>query len=1172
MGLPSCVGLLQLRVQITRPNEPLSRFMPREQPPPSEDAHEPSGGRSPLRPDQRETADELRALDPHLAGLYEHALELLPRIREPGIAYFVAQAGREITRGVGRKLREDSSSLSTEELEDVPEGQDHRASIAEMLGLRPEDPRVDTWYQLHRRFTTWMKFVGSPPPPDEVHSAFERLSDLLYGRIGPYFATQAELDTFLAIEEPTDSDAERLTSYLLRPVQRHYFFSNLKDPRWIGPLERAHVFDSPPERRIDPESESWSPRSWPEGEYLVRVAAEAPEAVTRIFERIPKDLKNPAVWDQVAQAAIKLPPDRAARLVPALLHALRNAPPVIFTRTVAELTGVLAEAGREEAFEVADHLLFIARPSEWPESEVEDEVGYAVFRSLRSDTVLVRIGGFELRRFLKDVLPKLEALDRERTLKLLLSKVSHVVRLSEAFGPELAQHVWHEIFRSHGQPDPDDAVAQLNDALVGVAERWATQGADAAKRALKLVEEFGGEPFTRVGYRILAVAGHYLPEQLDAFFRSEEAIEAEAPAREIAAVVRNQFKNAPPGARKIFRYGLERGPDAPSVSQMLEWQGVDDPTDEDVQAVRRHWLRRRLFWFRGEIPDELRALAESVGVYGEVPSLRDQELAEVGFYSEGGFGWVGRRSPVEREELEGMSAREIVEFLSSWRPDPERAPAATTRGLEDTLSELAFENPEKALAIVPLLNERPLGPGYVRSLLNGLSRAVEAGKPVDWTAALELAQWTVGQAQDTSEAATEGIQWRSATSEALRLVSEGCTADRIPKEEAERVWTVLGTATESRLTWGGDKRNLPCTLEGALTAALNEPAGDLVRALFSAALWVYRSHKPTEENEDATATAAARTSAREHLLPLLESVLDRDGRPAVAAQAMLGHFIPQLHLLAPEWLERNAERLFAGGAESPESWPAWGAYLTRARLYDSVFKTLRPWYVKAAQAATNIRADKAAEESDWSVTKALAQHVMGAMLRGIASLGDSDRLIEMTFENVPVSDRSRAYWSLYRGWSDSEHPPPAVFIERATKLWEWRLDVLESAPEYSEVVEEAKGLGWLLRTPHIPDETVVRLGLRTMKLARGQLDIDAPWDRLAELAEVDVDCVFAMAEHILDAQLHSEYPYVSVERVKPLLERALGSGNAETRTRARRLIHRLGDRGFTNIGDLLTPR
>src|SRR5690606_15956122 len=81
MGLPSCVGLLQLRVQITRPNEPLSRFMPREQPPPSEDAHEPSGGRSPLRPDQRETADELRALDPHLAGLYEHALELLPRIR-----------------------------------------------------------------------------------------------------------------------------------------------------------------------------------------------------------------------------------------------------------------------------------------------------------------------------------------------------------------------------------------------------------------------------------------------------------------------------------------------------------------------------------------------------------------------------------------------------------------------------------------------------------------------------------------------------------------------------------------------------------------------------------------------------------------------------------------------------------------------------------------------------------------------------------------------------------------------------------------------------------------------------------------------------------------------------------------------------------------------------------
>lgn len=134
---------------------------------------------------ERQIADELRILDPQLAGLYEQALRFLPKIAEPGIAYFVAQAGREISRGViQRLLSEEEIPLSVNQID---QDQKNRSTIADVLQLPTADPRVDIWFQLPRQFAAWMKYRESGPPSEEVKGAFEQLSSLLFGRIGPYF-------------------------------------------------------------------------------------------------------------------------------------------------------------------------------------------------------------------------------------------------------------------------------------------------------------------------------------------------------------------------------------------------------------------------------------------------------------------------------------------------------------------------------------------------------------------------------------------------------------------------------------------------------------------------------------------------------------------------------------------------------------------------------------------------------------------------------------------------------------------------------------------------------------------------------------------------------------------------------------------------------------------------
>ena len=226
----------------------------------------------------------------------------------------------------------------------------------------------------------------------------------------------------------------------------------------------------------------------------------------------------------------------------------------------------------------------------------------------------------------------------------------------------------------------------------------------------------------------------------------------------------------------------------------------------------------------------------------------------------------------------------------------------------------------------------------------------------------------------------------------------------------------------------------------------------------------------------------------------------------------------------------------------------------------------------AAGAATPEQSDDA-HEREWSLTKFLTEHVLIAMLRGLVVPGDSDLLLETTYERVPVAERVHTYWSVWRDRRNDAEATPDEFIERILSFWSWRLDVLEQKPASPARLEELKGLNWFLRTPNLPDEEVLRLGQRTVALADGEIaSHNASWERLAELAEVDTATTFELAERIVRANLRQEHPYLVFEEVAPIFRAALASGAETVHERATRLIHQLGEQGFGEFGRLLDNR
>ena len=1105
-----------------------------------------------LTANEQATAAQLRLMDPQLAGLYERGIRLMSQIHQPENVYLLAHCGRELSNGVLQllldegglptSLQEDEhrgriagafhalqSLLDEEGLATPVQGGMHRPLIAHALGLPDDHPRVNAWYEVHRYFTDDVHWRRLGPSADVVRGAFARFSSLLYGLIAPYFDTESELDSLLEVELPTVEHARRLNDLLFRLGQRNYFFGRLTNPAWVEPLADAGFFSNPPDRQVNPD-ESWSARAWPEGNYLVEAAAGAPAAVAAALEAVPLSNDNPAVWDIVARAARQLPPDLAVRMVPSLTNALETVPARFFSESVLDLAVVLAEAGQSEAFDLASYLLYVADARELGEKEGLQ------YRS-RTDWVFPRFGYHSHDELFTRIATALETLDVKRTLGFLLEKTHRVQRLAD----NLALGLWwcHRRVDTGGRTHSDDVVAMLVASATGLAHRLAAKGLKDAEWVMEAIESRHGEFFARIRLLVLAEAGNHLQDRLDQVLKSEEARNPGYPATELAALLRAQFNNASGDARKEYADAVKAESD-------------------------RRWQRRVLAFFRGDIPEELQDLARELGVVGVKPSYEQQQLAEVGVSSNGvSSGWG--ESPVSAEQLSAWTFGEVVAFLREWRPSERFGSAFELQG---SLATYATKNARVALSVLNRAVEDGVHPSAIEGILDGLGEAAKAEAGLDWGEALAGVGRVMRHVTTLDVNGTQSIeQWRRTAGRGARLIEEGCRKNSIPFELAPEVWTLLDEATRVPAIWRVEHYQQR-SLGAVITAKLDDASGHVANAVMSAALWDYRCRTRGSDGSEEK-RAQARGGIQEPLLPILDRWLEDERPNAAVPRAVMGDYLSQLHLLAPEWIEAHAPDLFHGGLEDPMTRPTWTTYVSRGPLCGTVFDALRPWYARAAKKAAVWAAAAGDVVGTRDPTQKLAVHLIVAFLRQLVSVGDEDGLLETAYENLSPSDWGHAYWAVFRDFTDAKEPVSESLVQRLVDLWEWRILELQKDEGSDRTVEEAKALGWLFRTPHIPAADLIRLGQATARLARGHIEMYSRWEHMLVLAQSDPDGAFDIANSVLRAQLRSGVAYVAVEEVRPFLQHVLMAGSPETQDRARNLINELGERGFRELKDLL---
>lgn len=563
------------------------------------------------------------------------------------------------------------------------------------------DASIARWRQLSNQgsgFAHRVREMGHDlPQPDLVRRLVDELTAALLGVLAPWFVSIGEVDRMLTLKTPSEVDARTLVQILATPSQLHYFYSRA-DERWLDVMANVdRGMTRPPE--LVPVDGGMQAPGWPQGHFLSRVAAAAPDAVTAVALRVQAS-NNYRVTDVIVDIALALPAVNSVRLLPSLIRRIGSA--TILDFVAVDVGKLVRKLGEEDySAEGAGLLVAMARPlavrdrrSSW---DLEQLLG-----SIESVAAAGVSLGSDLYRLLKRTFP---ARRLRKYSTMWLRNIDRKPRYGADAQWMLANALYRFLLAA-----PHSAAVECTATLLGERE--------AVARRIALAAIADRPDLLKVPDPLL----------LDAAAWDEENSTRYEFRRALGALWPRASKAARAALLKYAADAAEAG----VFVERAEAAGSERSPDE----IRCAWRGRLLHRIADDLPKAW------LKRYGPLPEIEDDRMPDL-------TRWGGDESPIEASALAELPADEAIALLTTWsEPDQHHLDGPTLAGLARTAGEVIparlaeFAEHTEAIA--------GLRPPIVGAITSGIERSLREGKLEDPPSAVAFVMDVVGQIDATT--------------------------------------------------------------------------------------------------------------------------------------------------------------------------------------------------------------------------------------------------------------------------------------------------------------------------------------------------------------------------------------------------------------------------------------
>jgi hypothetical protein len=950
---------------------------------------------------------------------------------------------------------------------------------------------------------------------------------------------------------PTPEQVDKAIALLAHPEQRRYFFDRLENPHWLEPLKQKGFFRNPPAVVRDEEKGTVRFPPWPESRYLARMAMHDPVKVLEVALSIETD--NVRVHEDLLDAALGMPAEMAAKLVPNILSWMQSPYSRFRPEKFGELVSHLARKNQvEAALSLAQELLAV----------LPGEGGLSQERA--------RFEAWHYERILEKNLPDLVSAAKIRALTLLCDLLQTAVQLSRERGDEERGEEGGEDYSYIWRPAIEDerhrGFHEIRDLLVSAVRDTAIQIVRGDQTLLaSVLDELERRPwkvFRRIGLHVLRCFPGSEPDLVRSRLMNLTLFEDRGTQREYALLLRDQFSLlSVDDQREIFGW-IQQGPDLDQFHESRKTWGEQTPTEEESAAYAERWRLRRLRWIRDSLSTEWKQRYETlVQQFGEP---QDPEMLPAHEAV-----WVGPRTPKSQEELDAMSLAEVIAYLKSWRPSDDPL-GPSPEGLARQLKNVVAAQPDRFTQGV--VSFREVDPTYVRAVLEGLHEAVRE-RPFVWEPVLDLCLWIVNQPREIQGRAVKrwaaDQDWGPTRSAIARLLSAGLQEgeSELPLSLRDKVWKILRELTEDPEPSPLYEREFGGTNMDPVTMSINTVRGEAMHTVVRYARWI---HRHIAKAEDAEQRIARGFREMPEVTEVLEAHLDPVHDPALAIRAVYGELLPWLVLLDRRWTTDNMSKIFPDDhSQKGLRDAAWEAYIVFCQPYDDAFDVLKGEYARAVERTGSATADR---RHQGDPDEHLAEHLMVFYWRGKLDLDEQGGLLERFYEKASDTLRAHAVEFIGRSLRNTEGDVNAEVLERLRSLWDMRLDVACRSPSPEMHAAELAAFGWWFVSGKFEDSWAVEQLSVVLSLTH---KIDADWlviERLATLAEAfpkeAVRCVSLM----IDGDLQGWEIHGWMDQLRAILSTTIQSADTIAKQSAIEVVNRLGAKGFLPFRELLPPK